>query len=578
MIPPSDLSPPRRGRLWLAVAAGMSLALVWTLNATANEEGGPAPDAADPPDISISGTLSASLSFYDASGRPDAREPFSWTLRGAPILHVHGVNVPLTVILTEQDRDFRQPLNRLGAHPRLGWATGHLGYSSLAWSPYSLAGQSILGVGVEGAPGKLRFGAIAGRLRRAVEPDSVAGIGRVAPVYQRTGFALRLGGGTEERHAQVVVMRGGDDETSLSIAPSPATAVPEENLVVSAVGHYEITPRLSIDCELAQSAYTQDKLADPDGGYDKVLLKAFGFLMDRRTSTRETQALEAKLGWREDWGGVGVVYKRIDPGYRSMGAYYFNGDLESVTFEPTLKLAANRLRLAGSLGFQHDNLGDGKEVETTRTIGSGRIDWSPSSVYLANLSYSNYGIDQKAGHSPLDSTRVKIAQSTSNLGITQSLTLVGERAGHNAVLVWSRQDMEDRTENGSLDVSYLAHQLNAVYTFTWMPWGLSVNGGFNRSTYEVATGDTEVSGPQVGANLSFWRNRATVGAGASLSSTSVDGDPTLDTTTLQIQGAVRPERRHRITMRLAVNRNDAKTPAGTDQTETRGEIGYAYSF
>ena len=261
-----------------------------------------------------------------------------------------------------------------------------------------------------------------------------------------------------------------------------------------------------------------------------------------------------------------------------MGAYYFNGDLENITVEPSVKLAEDKVRLAGSLGFQHDNLSNGKELETTRTIGSGRADWMPNSVYLANLFYSNYSLDQKAGRSPLDSTSTKIAQSTSNLGITQTLTLVGERVGQSAVLMWSRQDMEDRTENGSLDASYTANQINAMYTFTWVPWGLSGNAGFNRSTYDVTLAETKVTGPQVGANLSLWRGKASVGAGGSLNTTSVDGIEAVRTSILQVQGALRPKRRHRITLRASIHHNDAKTAAGTDDTETRGEISYAYSF
>jgi hypothetical protein len=30
-------------------------------------------------------------------------------------------------------------------------------------------------------------------------------------------------------------------------------------------------------------------------------------------------------------GMVGVKYERIDPGYKTLGAYYFNNDLENIT-------------------------------------------------------------------------------------------------------------------------------------------------------------------------------------------------------------------------------------------------------
>ena len=588
MIRSPDLARPGHGRRSRFCNLGLFLCLVVGLLAAVPAAGGTGGvgdsdsngnSADDRGPIYLTGTLSASFSLYDASGRPDAREPSSWMLRGAPTLHLFGVDVPLSLTLTEQDRIFRQPLNRLGAHPRLGGMTGHLGYSSLSWSPFSLAGQSILGLGLEGKSGAFDFGAIGGRLRREVEATEVEGVGNVAPVYRRLGYALRFGVSHDDLHLGLIVVRGADDENSLSVQPSSTVVTPQENLVVSAVGHWSLDDRWSLDCELAQTAYTDDKRSDRQtDGYDKILLQTFGALMPRRTATRQSQALSAKLGWQEDRGGIDVSYRRIDPGYRSMGAYYFNADLENVTIEPKLKLSDGRLRLAGSIGFQHDNLSDEKDLQTTRTIGSGRLDWTPSSTYMANLTYANYSLDQKAGRSALDSTSVKIAQSTSNLGVTQSLTRVGTRVSQNAVLIWSRQDMEDRTVNGSLDASYTAHQLNATYTFTWIPWGLSVNLGYNRATYDAAAALTKVIGPQVGANWAFWRHKATLGAGASLSTTSVDDQATVRTSLFQLQAALRPQRRHRITLRLSIHHDEAKTPTGTDDTETRGEIGYAYSF
>lgn len=529
-------------------------------------------------DVYLTGSLSATMSLYSGSGNFDAHKASSWTFRGAPVLHLYGHDMPLSLTVTEQDRTFRQPLNRLGINPRFGWTTGHLGYTSLNWSPFSLAGQSILGVGLEEKPGLFDFGFIAGRIRRTVEAADIAGVGHIAPVYRRTGYAARAGVGDKRRHASLVVVRGGDDENSLAIAPSATTVLPAENLVVSLLGHYAFDPRFVLDCELAQSAYTDDKQGPVDGKFSKGLLKAFGFMMDRRTSSHESQAFSAKFGWKDPRGGVDVAYKRIDPNYRSMGAYYFNSDLENVTVEPKWKFARNKVRVAGSLGFQHDNLADTKDVKTTRTIGSGRVDWMPGGKYAANLTYSNYSLDQKAGRSPLDPNSTKIAQATNNLGITQSLTLTGARLGQNAILAWSRQDMQDHTRAGNLDASYTADQINAQYALTWIPWGLSVNAGFNHSSYETATATTKVHGPLLGANLSFWRHKATLGASGTVSSTSVDGDQTLRTLLLRIQGSLRPTRRHRFTLGFSYHHNDARTPGGTDDIERRGEIGYAYAF
>jgi hypothetical protein len=528
--------------------------------------------------VHLGGTISAGLAFYGVDGRPATREATSWIIRGNPTLQLYGMTLPFSFTLTEQSRDFRQPLNRFGASPYYRWATFHMGYRSLTWSRYTLAGHSMLGAGVELAPGPVRVGFFSGRLSRAIEPDSTAGAGVIQAVYKRTGYAMRIGAGDKDRQASLVVLHGKDDAGSLNITASGATALPEENLVVGLVAHAMIVPRLSLDFEWARSAYTDNTESAGEGDYEGALLKLFGFLMDHRRTTREANAIDGALAWKDAWGDVKLRFERIDPGYRSMGAYYFNNDLQKITIEPTVSVFGRKLRAAASLGLQHDNLSDNKDVQTNRVVGSARVDWMPLPQYTAGVSYSNYSIDQKAGRSPLDSTSTKISQATNNVGVTQTLSLVRERTAHNISLVWSLQDMQDKTENGVIDQSYTSSQLNAVYMFTWVPWGVGLTGGFNRSVFDVTSGKTKVVGPLFGANVALWRHRVTLGATVTLSTTSVGGTDTNDTNTFQVVASLKQGRRHRVTARFYVHDNNAKTAGATSYTETRGEVSYAVVF
>ncbi len=530
------------------------------------------------PALKVHGTISAGLASYSVDGRTASREPNSWVLRGNPTLELYGWTVPLNFTLSEQNRDFRQPLNRFGASPYYRWATLHVGYRSLSWSRFTLAGHSILGGGFELAPGGLQVGFISGRLRRAIEPDSTATAGVVQPVYKRNGYAMRIGASNEKDSASLVVLHGKDDENSLDITPSAVNALPEENLAVSLVTKALLTPRLSFSFEWAQSAYTDNTNSPLDGSYQGPLLKAFGFLMDHRESTTESNAIDAALHWKDQWGGAKLRFERIDPKYRSMGAYYFNNDLQKITIEPTVIAFKRKLRGSASLGLQRDNLSDNKDLQTNRVIGSTRLDWTPLPQYSAGVSYSNYSIDQKAGRSQIDSTSTKIAQATNNIGVTQTLSLVRDRAAHNLSLVWSLQDMQDKTKNGLVDQSYTSSQLNAAYVFTWIPWNLSLTGGFNRSVYDLSTSKTKVAGPLVGANLALMQHKLTLGASLAMSTTSVDGTDTDDTNTFQLNASLREGKRQRVTARFYVHDNTAKSSGATSYTERRGEVSYAVSF
>lgn len=528
--------------------------------------------------VKIHGTISAGLASYGVDGRAASREPNSWVLRGNPTLQLYGMTVPFSFTLTEQSRDFRQPLNRFGASPYYRWATFHVGYRSLSWSRFTLAGHSILGGGVELSPGPLQVGFIAGRLRRAIEPDSTAVTGSIQPVYKRNGYALRIGASDEKRNASLVVVHGKDDASSLNITASGATALPEENLAVGLVTKAALAPRLTLSFEWAQSAYTDNSEGPLEGDYQGVLLKAFGFLMDHRRTTQESNAIDGTLHWKDQWGGLKLRFERIDPKYRSMGAYYFNNDLQKITIEPTVIALKRKLRGTASLGFQKDNLGDDKTLQTNRVIGSTRFDWTPLPQYTAGLSYSNYSIDQKPSKSQIDSTSTKIAQATNNIGLTQTVSLVREHAAHNLSLVWSLQDMQDKTESGIVDQSYTSSQLNAAYVFTWIPWNVSLTTGFNSSVFDLSTSKTKVTGPLVGANVGLLRHKLTLGASLTMSTTSVDGIDTNDTNTFQLTASLREGRRQQVTARFYVHDNNAKSAGATSYTETRGEVSYAVSF
>ncbi|MBZ0268135.1 hypothetical protein K8I85_08260 [bacterium] len=528
--------------------------------------------------LRVSGTLSASYSAYDAKDRPPSRESSSWLLQGSPTVTLYGVVLPFRFTVTEQDREFRQPLNRIGVSPRYRWATAHLGYRNLSWSPYSLAGHSVLGGGIELSPRGYRAGLIRGRLRRAIEADSTAEAGSIQPVFRRDVTAFRLGWGTGIVDVDLVGLTAHDDAGTVDAAGIPSTLRPAENGVVSVSAGVRLHERVSAHVEVAQSAYTGDWDTPSEGDLGMTLLGLFGS-MKKHESTVEAQAVEASITWTEPLGGLGVRWRRIDPGYRSMGAYYFHDDVENFTLEPELNLASGMVRLSGSLGLQHDNVDEDKEVQTDRTIGSAQLEFAPGTRYRANATFSNYDIDQKAGTSPLDSTGAVVSQATREVGLTQTVTLPGARYSHNVMLMLNRAHLDDRSSlTGLLDNSYTSTMAAGSYVLSVTPLGLSGSIGYSRGRFDLTAGETVAQGPQCGLSKSFLRGKANAGVTASLRSTSLDGDEQIRTTTLLANASVRPARRHRIHLRVSLQDNEAKSAAASSSRETRSEVGYAYTF
>ncbi|MBR9978344.1 MAG: hypothetical protein KFH87_09665, partial [Bacteroidetes bacterium] len=160
--------------------------------------------------IHAGGSISARAVVYSANEIRQRREPISWVLNGTMNVNLYNVDLPFSFTYSEQERDFAQPFNQFGASPTWKWLRGHVGYRSLTYSPYTLAGHQFLGGGLEGNPGLLRFGLMYGRLQRAVEEDTTAGRFTV-PAYQRTGFAGRIGIGSSADYFDVLFLRAKDD-------------------------------------------------------------------------------------------------------------------------------------------------------------------------------------------------------------------------------------------------------------------------------------------------------------------------------------------------------------------------------
>ncbi|HLL95708.1 MAG TPA: hypothetical protein VK404_12060 [Spirosoma sp.] len=126
--------------------------------------------------VTLNGGLSVRTIFYSAKGIEARRQPFSYVVTGAPVLSLYGWSVPVSFVFSEQERSFRQPFNQFGMSPTYKWVTLHAGYRNLSFSPYTLAGHTILGGGVELTPGIFRFGFVYGRLNRATAVDTTSGL------------------------------------------------------------------------------------------------------------------------------------------------------------------------------------------------------------------------------------------------------------------------------------------------------------------------------------------------------------------------------------------------------------------
>ena len=350
----------------------------------------------------LSSGLSLNMGGYAVSGIENRRMPFTWSLSGTPAVEVYGIKFPFLLSFSNQQRSFQQPFNQFGVAPTYRWAKLHLGYSNVRFSNYTLAGRRFLGAGIELNPGKWRFGFVQGRFQKAIEYDSTAvkqtGIlpyNVPVPAFSRVGYATKFGFGGKKTFVELTYLRAHDRENSISANfRAMPNLRPEENAVVGLHTQLTLFKKLVWQTEVAASAYTRDLRSDSIdlGKYPKI--ERFSKIILPRESTQLFTAGETSLGYSHKYFGLQLRYRRIDPDFKSMGAYFFQTDIEQYTVAPSMRLWKGKINLGGSVGLQRNNLTNARLHTTERLIRSFSASINPRPSVGVSISMSNFGVTQ----------------------------------------------------------------------------------------------------------------------------------------------------------------------------------------
>lgn len=374
----------------------------------------------DQPPVRLTSGFSLQTSFYSVSNIPYRRQPFNWNVSGTPVLHLYGVSLPFSFYLSNQQLAFQQPFNQFGVSPTYKWATAHLGYSSVRFSEYTLAGRRFLGGGTELNPGKFRFGFVYGRFQKAIEQDSqpqstpegyLSGVATGA--FNRMGYALKLGYGTDDNYVDLLFLQAADDSSSLSNSLSLETLTPEKNSVLGIKHRFSIG-ELFWESDAAISFYTRSAGAEAVDSTDIApILEPLYKLFDPKLSSQMLYAANTQVGYSGQNVQSSIRYRRISRDYKTMGAYYFQTDLEEIALQAGTSLFQRKMQVRGNIGFQRNNLSESRLHTTKRLIASLYTGAQVHRRLRLDATYSNFGISQRPQQPGLsDSLRIDQVQQS----------------------------------------------------------------------------------------------------------------------------------------------------------------------
>lgn len=535
--------------------------------------------------MTISGGFSANSIFYSGLGN---RDPFTYFLNGNINANIYGLyNIPVSFAYTNQQFAFNEPsfkINRLSLHPSYKWITTHIGDVAMSFSPYTLNGHQFTGFGIDLTPnGPFKISAMYGRLirKREYQIDEP----EVEPTYKRMGYGIKTSFEKSKYTIGLNFFKAKDEQNSINgIFPADIDLSPKENLVVSIDGRVQFFKKENLNFEYAKSALTNDLFGE--NGKNKNLLTSF---INSNVTTTFHDAFKADFSYTVGQGAIGVGYERVDPQYQTLGAYYFNNDLENITVKISQTLFNNKLNVNINMGLQRDDLAKQKQSQLSRIVGAINLSLRANEKLTVNGSYSNFRaytqiknqfdyINEVRPYENLDT--LNFTQISQNANLNLNYNILQNKTKKQSINVnLSYQNTTEKQDAFLVDVSNNDSQFfngNMAYNLTFSEKNLSITGAFNSTFNTISINKTTTLGPTLAIAKLFFDRKFRTAFSSSYNTTSTDGDRQGDVLNFRINGSYRWLESHNFNINIIqLFRNSSTQLNVNDFTAT---IGYNYTF
>jgi hypothetical protein len=521
--------------------------------------------------LKISGGLSASSVYYTGN-EAYQRDPWSYFLNGNINFNVLGlIDLPFSFNFTNSGANRTYPTmpNRLSLHPAYKFLTGHIGDVSMSFSPYTLNGHQFSGAGIDVNPDRpLKFSVMYGRLQKAVEFGD--GGNTVQAAYKRIGGGINLRYEESGYQLSASMFSAKDDDNSLSWKPDSLNITPMQNVAGSVNLGVSIVKNLQFSVEYGISLLNRDiRYPDKESGNETFHALKTGFSYTFMNNT------------------VGIGYERVDPGYATLGAYYFNNDLENITVNYARPFFSNKANIALSAGLQHDDLENRNESQTSRLVFSADASYAPSDrlnfagSYTTFQTHSNLRsqfdyINELTPYDNLDT--LNFTQLSQNANFNTSYMFGGNDTKHQINLLLSYQEAADKQGDiipeGAASLFYNA---SMSYGIQLVPKNLNINLSLNATENRMNRQDMYILGPTLGVTGRFFEQKLSSGITASYNTSYMASVRQNEVWNLRLNSAYTLRKKHVFSMTAIYRNNTAMRNAMMDRTSGL-TVSTAYSY
>jgi hypothetical protein len=560
--------------------------------------------------IKVSGGVTANQTFYNAWGIADRQVPLNFLYSGNLTLDILGkIKMPVQFSFSNQnvrfahpfDKNYRfaQPFNRLVLKPTYKGLTLHIGTCALNFSPYTLAAHRYDGIGLEYKPkGKLFYGGfMLGNLKKATRIDTAFTVRNNTPSFKRFGIGIMLGLKKEQDAAELIFFTAKDQYNSLPYSLDAQRIFPQANVATSLKLKKGIGKQLSIQSEIALSGMTTDMRAT-EGARQKTFFNSYAGLLPLNASTTYSKAIRFGLDYKGKGFTSGIEYNRVDPEYRTLGAYYFTNNLENITAKVATQIKKGKISINGNVGLQRDNLNKDKLQTLSRFVGMANVALQPSDKTTLNFSYSNFlsysnlrssfeYLTQITPYDALDTLNFRQINQNITAMMNFALPSASEDISKNLainLIYQNGNDQQGGQNNSSGRHSVKLYNLSANYGYGIKSKKMNLAGAINVSKSEIQTFNDLMWGPSLTLSKEF-KNKLSSMLGVMYSSSMAQGSATNNILSGRLGLSYAIKKKHKLTLNiiyldkqsLAIERRQLGGIPPSFQ-EITATLAYAYRF
>ena len=479
----------------------------------------------------LSGGINVGSTFYKSER--NSRQPFVYNLSGNLNFSFYNFSLPISYTYTNLGGNLNYSIpfsfNRLSINPKYKWISAYAGDITLNFSPYTYAGHQFTGGAVELTPNaKIKIAALGGKFLKATEDD---GNPNSLPAYERWGYGLKVDYGFSKYKVGINTFFAKDLENSVNYISPTRNITPQKNLAIGVVAEGQINKEVKVYVDFTNSTLVTDTRAD--GTFNKGFASTF---INPNSSSRSFNALKTGFDVKIQKSTLGISYEKVDPNYKTLGAFFFSNDLENITANISRPFWKDKIAMTLNVGFQRDNLNNEKDQTNTRVVSTLNASIKLSDKLNLTANFSN----QNAVTNVNPDQFVEINQQNPELQSVQQLNYrqLSRSASFNSSYTFKKSTKSQKTINGNYSYNQVAneqgglirvgqlsdfHNLNLTYGHQLLKSKWGFNASTNMTVNKVGTTNSVTVGPVLSASKKFLKDKLTSSFGTAINTTTGNG-------------------------------------------------------